>query len=59
MQAAAQVILNEIKILSNQPTNASSFLVADVYGHGTTSAPGEVYKQTVFSGLYMVWSSGF
>lgn len=51
MQAAAQVILDQIKILSSPPTNARLFLVADVYGRGTTSAPGEAYKQAVFSGL--------
>lgn len=51
MQAAAQVILDQIKILSSPPTNARLFLVADVYGRGTSSGPGEAYKQAVISGL--------
>ncbi|KAF8055358.1 carbohydrate esterase family 16 protein [Lyophyllum atratum] len=51
MQAAAQVLLNQIELLASPPTNARSFLVLDVYGRGTVAASGEAYKQTVFRGL--------
>lgn len=51
MQAAAQVLLEQIKILSSPPTNARSFMVLDVYGRGTTAPSGEAFKQTIFSGL--------
>ena len=52
MQAAAQVILDQIKILfSSLPINARLFLVADLYGRGASSDPEEAYNQAVFSGL--------
>jgi hypothetical protein len=52
MQAAAQVLLAQVKILSSPPTNARNFLVLDVYGRGTTAPIGEAFKQTIFSGLH-------
>lgn len=51
MQDAANSLLNQIQILASPPTNASSFMVLDVYGRGTTAPSGETFKQTVFSGL--------
>ncbi|EDR00863.1 uncharacterized protein LACBIDRAFT_333795 [Laccaria bicolor S238N-H82] len=51
LASLTQVILDQIKILSSPPTNARLFLVADVYGRGTSSGPGEAYKQAVISGL--------
>ena len=51
MQAAAQVILDQIKILSSLPINARLFLIADLYGRGASSGPEEAYNQAVFSGL--------
>lgn len=51
MQAAAQVLLEQIKILSSPPTNARNFMVLDVYGRGTTAPSGEAFKQTIYSGL--------
>ncbi|KAI0752416.1 hypothetical protein C8Q80DRAFT_1097312 [Daedaleopsis nitida] len=52
LQAAARVILSQIRILASAPTNAHSFLVADVYGLGTHSPAGDAFVQTVFSGLH-------
>ncbi|PIL28541.1 hypothetical protein GSI_08582 [Ganoderma sinense ZZ0214-1] len=52
LQAAAQVILSQIRILASVPTNARNFLLADVYGLGTHSPAGDAMVQTVFSGLY-------
>ena len=51
LQAAAQVILAQIRTLADAPTHARSFLVADVYGRGTHTATGEAWKQAVFDGL--------
>ena len=42
---AAQVVINQIKILSSPPTNGISFLVTDVYGRGTHTAAGDAYVQ--------------
>ncbi|KAI1783037.1 hypothetical protein LXA43DRAFT_904382 [Ganoderma leucocontextum] len=52
LQAAAQVILSQIRILASAPTNARNFLLADVYGLGTHTPAGDAMVQTVFSGLY-------
>ncbi|KAI0752437.1 hypothetical protein C8Q80DRAFT_1145938 [Daedaleopsis nitida] len=52
LQAAAQVILSQIRILASAPTNGRSFLVTDVYGRGTHTAAGDAFVQTIFSGLH-------
>ena len=52
LQAAAQVILSQIRILASAPTNARAFLLADVYGLGTHTPAGDAFVQTVYSGLY-------
>ncbi|TBU25767.1 hypothetical protein BD311DRAFT_763818 [Dichomitus squalens] len=52
LQAAAQVILSQLRILASPPTNARSFLLADVYGLGTHTPAGDAMVQTMFSGLY-------
>jgi len=49
---AAQVIINQIKILSSPPTNGRSFLVTDVYGRGIHTATGDAYVQSIFDGLH-------
>ncbi|THU91551.1 hypothetical protein K435DRAFT_673863 [Dendrothele bispora CBS 962.96] len=51
MPAAAQVILDQISILSSPPTNGKSFLVLDVYGRGITAPQGEAFKQQIYDGL--------
>ncbi|KAI8996637.1 hypothetical protein BD414DRAFT_409262 [Trametes punicea] len=51
LQAAAQVILSQIRTLASPPTNARSFLVTDVYGRGTHTPEGDAMVQTIFSGL--------
>ncbi|KAF9034450.1 carbohydrate esterase family 16 protein [Hymenopellis radicata] len=51
MQNASHVVLDQIEILSNPPTNGRSFLVLDVYGRGTHTASGEAWKQTIYDGL--------
>ncbi|XP_006458930.1 hypothetical protein AGABI2DRAFT_115896 [Agaricus bisporus var. bisporus H97] len=48
---AAQVLLDQIKILASPPTNARKFMVLDVYGRGTTIPSGETFKQIIYSGL--------
>jgi len=48
---AAQVIVDQIKILSSPPTNGRSFLVTDVYGRGAHSTAGDAYLQSIFDGL--------
>ncbi len=52
LQAAAQVILSQIRILASAPTNGRSFLVADVYGRGAHTPAGDAFVQTTFSGLH-------
>ncbi|KAI0649681.1 hypothetical protein C8Q79DRAFT_900650 [Trametes meyenii] len=52
LQAAAQVILDQIRTLSSPPTNARSFLVTDVYGRGTHTPAGDAFVQSLFSGLH-------
>lgn len=52
MQAAAHALIEQIGILSSPPTNARSFMVADVYGRGTVTPSGEAFKQTIFSALH-------
>ncbi|KAI0365404.1 hypothetical protein BV20DRAFT_954326 [Pilatotrama ljubarskyi] len=52
LQAAAQVILTQIRTLVSPPTNARSFLVTDVYGRGTHTPEGDAFVQTIFSGLH-------
>ena len=52
LQAAAQVILSQLRLLASPPTNARSFLLADVYGLGTPTSAGDAMVQTVFSGLH-------
>ena len=51
MQAAAEVILKQIRVLADQPTAARSFLVVDVYGLGVHAPSGEAFKETLFLGL--------
>lgn len=51
MPQAAQVVLDQIQILSSPPTNGRSFLVADVYGLQVHSTDGELWKQQIFDGL--------
>ncbi|KAF9029118.1 hypothetical protein BDZ89DRAFT_1065642 [Hymenopellis radicata] len=51
LHEAAQVLLEQIRILYNPPTNARSFLVLDVYGQGEHSPEGESFKQTIYDGL--------
>jgi hypothetical protein len=45
---AAQVIINQIKILSSPPTNGRNFLVTDVYGRGVHTPDGDAYVQRFF-----------
>ncbi|KAL1948214.1 hypothetical protein VTO73DRAFT_12289 [Trametes versicolor] len=52
LQAAAQVIIDQIAILASPPTNARAFLVTDVYGRGTHTPAGDAFVQSVFSGLH-------
>ncbi|KAI0767761.1 hypothetical protein C8Q74DRAFT_1318276 [Fomes fomentarius] len=52
LQAAAQVILSQIRILASSPINARSFLLTDVYGLGTHTPAGDAFVQTIFSGLH-------
>ncbi|KAI1782982.1 hypothetical protein LXA43DRAFT_1103129 [Ganoderma leucocontextum] len=52
LQAAAQVILAQIRILASSPTSARKFLLTDVYGRGTHTAAGDAMVQTIFSGLH-------
>ncbi len=52
LQAAAQVILSQIRILASSPTSARKFLVTDVYGRGTHTTAGDAMVQTIFSGLH-------
>ncbi|RPD60549.1 hypothetical protein L226DRAFT_604420 [Lentinus tigrinus ALCF2SS1-7] len=52
LQAAAQVILSQIRTLAGAPTNARSFLLADVYGLGTHTPAGDAFVQTIYSGLH-------
>ena len=52
LQAAAQVILAQMRILASAPTSARNFLVTDVYGRGTHTAAGDAMVQTIFSGLH-------
>ncbi|KAF4579656.1 hypothetical protein EYR40_000167 [Pleurotus pulmonarius] len=51
MPQAAQVVLDQIRILSSPPTNGRSFLVVDVYGLQVHSTDGELWKQQIFDGL--------
>ena len=51
LEAAAQVILDQIQILASPPTNARSFLVTDVYGRGVHTPEGDVMVQTMYPGL--------
>ncbi|KAH9934464.1 uncharacterized protein BXZ73DRAFT_76952 [Epithele typhae] len=51
LQTAAEVILEQIRILASAPTNARSFLVSDVYGRGVHTPEGDAFVQTIFSGL--------
>jgi len=48
---AAQVIFDQIKILSSPPTNGRSFLITDVYGRGVHTVAGDAYVQSIFDGL--------
>ncbi|KIM80601.1 carbohydrate esterase family 16 protein [Piloderma croceum F 1598] len=48
---AAQVIINQITILSSPPTNGRNFLVTDVYGRGVHTPDGDAYVQSIFDGL--------
>ena len=51
LQAAARVILAQIRTLASAPTHARAFLVVDDYGLGTHTPAGDAMVQTVFSGL--------
>ncbi|KAI0318728.1 carbohydrate esterase family 16 protein [Amylostereum chailletii] len=48
---AAADLLKQISLLASPPTNARSFLVADIYGRGNHAARGEAWKQQIFAGL--------
>ncbi|OJT04615.1 hypothetical protein TRAPUB_4680 [Trametes pubescens] len=52
LQAAAQVIIDQIRILTSPPTNARAVLVTDVYGRGTHTPAGDAFVQSVFAGLH-------
>nr|VWO98165.1 Uncharacterized protein [Ganoderma boninense] len=52
MQAAAKVILPQIRILASTPTSARKFLVTDAYGRGAHTLAGDAMVQTIFSGLH-------
>ncbi|TFK31527.1 hypothetical protein BDQ12DRAFT_748237 [Crucibulum laeve] len=52
MQAAADTLINQIKVLSSPPTNARSFMVLDDYGRGSKAPSGEAFKQTIFNALH-------
>ena len=52
LHVAAEVILEQIRILASAPTNGRAFLVADVYGRGTHTPTGDAFVQTIFSGLH-------
>ena len=51
LHTAAEVILEQIRILASAPTNGRAFLVTDVYGRGTHTPTGDAFVQTIFSGL--------
>ena len=48
---AAQVLIDQIKVLASPPTNGRSFLVTDVYGRGVHTIAGDAYVQRIFDGL--------
>lgn len=48
---AAQVVLDQIKILASAPTNGRYFLITDDYGRGTHEATGDAYKLQIYKGL--------
>ena len=49
---AAQVIIDQIKILSSAPTNGRNFLVTDVYGRGVHTPAGDAYVQRFFLSFF-------
>ena len=52
LQAAARVILAQIRTLASAPTHARAFLIVDDYGLGTHTPAGDAFVQTIFSGLH-------
>ena len=48
---AAHGLLGQMIPLSNPPTNANLFLVADVYGHGIQKTRGQTWIQSIYDGL--------
>lgn len=48
---AAQTIIEQITLLTRQPTNARHFLVIEDYSRGSPTTAGEAFKQQYFSGL--------
>jgi len=51
---AAQVVIDQIKILASPPTNGRSFLVTDVYGRGVHTIAGDAYVQKIFDSLNVI-----
>ncbi|KAJ1306001.1 hypothetical protein OPQ81_010716 [Rhizoctonia solani] len=51
MLEAAEALLGQVKLLTESPTGARSFLVIDDYGRGTHTASGLSFKMRVFNGL--------
>lgn len=49
-QIGSDLVYNLV-VLSSSPTFAKNILVIDNYGRGNSTALGDEYKQTVFSGL--------
>jgi hypothetical protein len=48
---AAQVIIDQIRILASPPTNGRDFLVTGVYGRGVHTPIGDAFTQRIFEGL--------
>ncbi|KAF9468024.1 hypothetical protein BDZ94DRAFT_1246970 [Collybia nuda] len=54
---AAQTILDQIKLLTQAPTNARSFLVVDISGQGKPNTAADAFRQKYFTGLGALHSS--
>ncbi|KAF8965757.1 hypothetical protein BDZ97DRAFT_1918044 [Flammula alnicola] len=53
MQAAAQILIQQIRILAKPPNSACSIMVLDVFGRGTVAPlEGELFKQFIFGALH-------
>lgn len=57
LPVAAQTIIDQIKLLTQAPTNARSFLVLDISGQGKAIPTADAFRQKYFSGLNTLHSS--